>query len=215
VEIRFYIIYPFLAFLLAFVLRHLNAWTLILIGLPLSMASSMVYPVLGNQNALPLFLCGVLASLAYKNSTLKEPSKVSRVLEKKANMILIILFVLYLVMILSTEYLIENTFEVFWSRSWYLAPFVAGLVFFTAISTKGLASVFSHPFARWTGRISFSLYLLHKFAIYIVVNYFPKNFQNLFVSLILIFLIAIVFYFIIERPFAILARKINSKELLV
>ena len=209
VEIRFYIIYPFLALLLAYGLRHLNAWTLILIGLPLSIASTMAYPVLGNQNALPLFLCGLLAGLAYKSSTLEKPSKISQFLEKKSNVILIILFVLYIVMILSTGYLIENTFEVFWARSWYLAPFVAGLVFFTAISSKGLAAIFSHPFARWIGRISFSLYLLHKFAIYIVINYFPENFQNLFISLILIFLTATAFYYIIERPFAILAKKVT------
>lgn len=212
IEIKFYLLYPFVAFLLSILFHRWPVYSVLMCALPFAMASKFFYPILGNGNVMPLFLCGTLAGFVCREKpALQSHNRCGdffRTFHKHGNIFSILLLGVFAVMIAWTGTHRTSNSE-YWMRTGYLAPILALIVYCVAMVEGSVSRLFSLAIARWVGKISFSLYLMHKLAINLVNYYLPVYFKNPLIAFFMAFLFSVIFYWIVERFFVFLGKRVS------
>lgn len=208
VEIKFYLIYPLVACVIGVTLRRFSVGPVMVFGVPMATASVFASSIIGSP-ALPLFLFGVLAGVYFSNSYRTQKRSVISYRWIHVSSIAVIAGLAGLIIWSAFTPL---PFTQYWNRAWYLAPFIALIVYQVAWIKGPISRVLSHVAMRWIGTISFSLYLMHKAAIYVVMSMLPGQFRSLPILLLTIVIASVAYYYGVEKPFILVAKR-TSKAL--
>jgi peptidoglycan/LPS O-acetylase OafA/YrhL len=197
VEIKFYIIYPLIAFAIASSSIVKKTFRVFFLGLILF----LVY--IESPRMIPYFLfffCGVIASVFFKNNfTAKIKPLAWEILAWFS--ILACIFYVYCFRFLD----VSNNH--LWSYSWAYAPLLSITLFCIAKCQGLIYKIFANSLSRLVGRYSYSLYLVHFFVIQFFV---VAKIKISWLVLVPIFLSAWIFYKLIESPSASLAKKVSQ-----
>ncbi|MFP9112388.1 acyltransferase family protein [Flavobacterium sp. RHBU_3] len=198
IEEQFYIVYPFLFYLLKNRIRLLSITIIALTVISAALFFLSVNPVaaffLLPSRFFELSLGGITAILLQKR-TLPSALKV-------------VLAVLLTVLLFANIFLPQKLLL-------FLVVFISAALVITTGQTKTNKFILENPLFTFIGKISFSIYMWHQvilaFTRYFVTdNYTPL--QALCMGLLILFLSVVTYYFI-EQPFRNL-KKINNKAVL-
>jgi peptidoglycan/LPS O-acetylase OafA/YrhL len=86
------------------------------------------------------------------------------------------------------------------------------VMFICLIRSNGIGSkILSSRFCVTIGRASYSLYLTHIIAIYIVIKRVPPEHHGILPAAIALLAVTSVYYLLVEKPFVILSKRIRVK----
>jgi len=194
VEIKFYLVYPLIAYGF-FLLSTRIAFTITMV-----FGAGLFFVAINKGFLLPqgsflYFFSGALSAIALKKCKL---DKVKPVYWKIAIYVSPIVFYFW---VRSLDY------AGIWARSWLLAPLVA-LGILSIVKCRSIVhQVLASPLFRFIGHISYSLYLVHWFVINAARIIFPGI--SLFVFA-LVLLAGWIYYLCIESPCSRMARDASS-----
>ncbi len=98
-----------------------------------------------------------------------------------------------------------------WTLEWLFAALFF-VMFISLIQSTGISSkILSSRFCVSIGRASYSLYLTHIIAIYIVIKRVSPEQHGILSAAIVLLLLTSVYYVIVERPFVIMSKRISVK----
>jgi peptidoglycan/LPS O-acetylase OafA/YrhL len=198
VELKFYLFYPAIAWFIA--LRSGKAKTagITIIGVGLAW-----FYLQGTATSILLvsyfafFAAGAAAGAAYKSNFLTKVKTVYW------NILAGVCVVANIFVVYDFRYL-NIAGQHIWTYGWAYAPLLALSLVSIAKSKGAISRLFAHPASRWIGERSYSVYLVHFFVIQaFVVAAIPVS----WFILPAVFLVALPFYYFIERPSARLAKR--------
>jgi peptidoglycan/LPS O-acetylase OafA/YrhL len=187
VELHFYLLFPLISVLLPkdWRVRQSALWVILVV----CAIVSIYFPLQSLLRCLPFFIAGMAGEAAFRISGEKRKTTIG--------------FGICLVL-LGVVYLASHTAHNPWEFSAWL-PFVfVGLVFSSLNTTGFTKRLLTHPMLLFFGEISFSFYLLHRFAL----DAFPEN--TLFAFLITS-VGACGMYLLVEQPARRWARGLADK----
>jgi len=204
-EITFYLLFPLLSCALFILPVHRHGklailcatlFTLCLIPFDVPQTS-----VIGN---LKYFLAGMLAAYLYLEYPLQD-----HLTAKQWNGLLAGCFAVFIALIAifnNVQFRFPNGIALIWGTLVCILMLTAGPY------AKGWAgAIFIHPFVRYCGTISYSLYLIHPLIIFIAIYYLERGTVGLFVTGIAgIILSGIIMHTCIEKPSNAMGKKLSG-----
>lgn len=206
VEIAFYCIYPIIAAVLMFSNR-MNVQLLLLSGsfYLLVILKLIFFPYAWFLSHFAVFLAGILAATVSRQYQLndQEPSNRWMALALTAIAAFILLVIAHTYMNLANNRL--------WDYSFYIAPLVGILIISIDLAKPWVSWIFTNSLAQIIGKMSYSIYLMHFFVITAMRVYVPKPYSNIITVLIAVAIVSAAYFYLVERPFSKLAKKVGAR----
>lgn len=219
-EVAFYMILPFIVlYIFKFGRRAIEAtlfltvifsiWTLVSIGgvIEAGLAPKLVQIKYGSQ-FVEVFLCGTLMAVCYNSGIIKC------LLNNKSFINACTFFIMLLIVLCLV--LISNNFLGFsrpmYEFRWFSLLFGVAFSIMIVVSISGglLNKIFKQRWLRYMGIVGFSWYLVHFEVLKQVNTLQVEPYQKLILSFICCAVLSGALFFLIEKPFMSLAKKITA-----
>ena len=205
VEIKFYALFPFLALASQLfgkfrILIMGLLWSLLLcIAMTSERMTVAFFPYLF------FFIGGIFASLWSQHNDLRK------YLSQRGWNYLAYVCLFFIFYIIGLVFRTTAGYKYNLNYAWFFSPLMA-LTILSFIESNGIIQrIFSSALARFTGKISYSLYLIHDF-IFHYSNYYEMNVVSKFLTnFVLSFLAAWLLYKLIENPCNNWGKKLSAK----
>jgi len=206
-EIKFYLLFPFLCIVLIFLPleKNLKLLWLIIMWLALCIINFKAHEpeILGT---LKFFLVGIIAAYSYMNYPLKEylPPQIWN-------------FLLYIsifggAITLRIAYKMHLLNYASAGMEVYVMILAVIVILASIYATERAGYIFTNPFLRFCGTISYSVYLIHVCIFTIIVRNIHSSPVTLtIVSYICLFISGLVFYLCIEKPANDFGHRLSKK----
>jgi len=213
VELFFYLLYPLIITLC--ILSRNKAGSLAFLFVALSFLNHFPDGLGGATWSVPwpvswsgyfsIFVGGVFtAVIAQKNPTLPGSAN------SRHNALAAITFIALVVLVAAISRS-NPTHESIWRQEWLFAALFF-VLFISLIRSKGIvSSVLSSRICVSIGHASYSLYLVHIIAIYIVIKRVSASRHGVLSALAVLFVLTLAYYLLVERPFVIISKKIRVR----
>jgi peptidoglycan/LPS O-acetylase OafA/YrhL len=204
VEIFFYLLYPFIVTVCLLCRNTTGVLFLLFAGLTLFKHQTP------DQWAgfTSVFVAGIFTAVVVKKNRGWLDAKLKR---PNALAVMSILALVLMVALISQS---SPTQKSIWKFEWLFAALF--FVLFTSLArSDGIISKFlsTRPFIA-LGRASYSLYLIHIIAYYIVVTYVVGKYQGVFLATITLLILTSLYYVLVERSFVRLGKRITETGLM-
>jgi peptidoglycan/LPS O-acetylase OafA/YrhL len=231
VEMRFYVVLPFLLIVSALVLRKVKNGPIVLIligglwiaGVVAGVIQDGDLRTLGIDKHAPVFVAGVLTALFFHTSKIDTSSRPSKVLFECLAWCAAVAFVC--LSIPALYYAItqggsisayaetrSSVLEAFWDVRIPWIGLVLGLFFFSYPNGTGfMRRLFAWPPLVWIGRVSFGVYLIHLTVLEAVVKFDLPPTVKLVLALIFSVGIASVLFLLLEAPMISLGHRLSAR----
>jgi len=200
VELFFYLLYP-LIITLCLCWRS-TAAALLLVFAALTLFKQQV-PLPGHWAGFTsLFVAGVLAAVVAKNYRHFLDRQITR-----PNALTLTSFLVLALAVARISH--DNPTQKFiWTLDWLFAALF--FVMFTSLlrSNGAISKVLSSRFGAALGGASYSLYLVHIIAFYVVLAQFGRHYQGMPAAIVVLLVLTTLYHLLVERPFIRLGRKI-------
>lgn len=205
VELKFYLVYPLIALILAG--RSSTSIALVFFG--------WVASVLAVGHAwmfafFSFFVSGNLAAVVLQ----KTPPLWCRFSPKAREIVGWVSLLLVIVAATTGGYndlADPNLWETMWRKSWLLGPVCAFFIANLALAKGTLRWLFANPLARAFGRISYSLYLTHWFVLQAMRTRLNHNLLGSLITFVAMLIFAVLFYAVAEYPFSRLGARLRRR----
>jgi peptidoglycan/LPS O-acetylase OafA/YrhL len=203
VELKFYVFYPLLA--LAFVSLNFRVFVGVTVISWIALIGAAFLPEhIWMLRYFAFFLVGAFAGVYFKKIPPDEGKPIHWDLAAAA-------LLLVLMVCIDNFFRFDISGKRLWIGAWLFAPLLAMTIFSVGRSRGVILWLFANPVSRWIGRISYSLYLVHWTWINLIQQAFPSRLQNSWFVFGSVFLVAYIFYWVVERPFTLLAKNISAR----
>jgi peptidoglycan/LPS O-acetylase OafA/YrhL len=211
VELFFYLLYPLIAGLCMLVGSRMM--TLFLLWVSLMFFNHFPHGIAGMSWSIPLrsmwagylsmFVAGALAAVVSK-----ELPPASRQRQAAWNAVSLASFAAF-VLVVGLLSRLRPTQAFLWQLEWLFASLFF-VMFLSLVRSDGvLDRLLSSPLAVALGRTSYSLYLVHIIAYYVVRSHMPAAVHGMPMAILVLSILCAGYYFLVERPFVQLSKRIR------
>lgn len=211
IELFFYLLYPF--FIVVCLLVRNSAGTLLALCVGLIFFNHFPYGLGGVSWTFPLpglwagyiaiFVAGIFASVVAR----KIPGwRYSKLFHWNALALISFAAFILAVALISRS---RPTQEFIWKLEWLFAALLF-VLFISLVHSDGVMNkLFSSRVCVLIGRVSYSLYLIHIIAFYIVIHHFSRKHHGIVAAILVLLVVTPAYYALFERPFVRLSKKIK------
>jgi peptidoglycan/LPS O-acetylase OafA/YrhL len=200
VELFFYLIYPFIITLS--LLSRNTAGMLLLLFAALTFFKHEV-PLPGQWAGFTsIFIAGVFTAVVLRRY---RDLLGNRLIHRNALTAVSFLLLVLVVVLISQS---SPTQESIWKLEWLFAALFFAIFTCLVGSDGAISRFFSSRLCAAIGRASYSLYLIHIIAFYVVTTRIGQEYRGPLTAMLVVFVLTWLYYAIMERPFVRLSKRI-------